>query len=122
MFKLLALSFVMVMSSGCTEIPLDDLRDDARDVIEDARTRAVELGELSAEEIGALWAVEYKTVEAATDDLAALDAQLNQLGQDRWECYHVSEEGERRVFYFKRRKSNAISYLTNLLKVGAITF
>ena len=27
-----------------------------------------------------------------------------------------------RIFYFKRRTSNAVAYLTNLLRVGAVAF
>ena len=43
-------------------------------------------------------------------------------GRERWECYHVSEHEQGRVFYFKRRTSNAVAYLTNLLRVGAVAF
>ena len=82
----------------------------------------IELGELSAEELQEIWAIEYKTLEVTHVDLAELDEQLNALGQDRWECYHVSEDGQRTVFYFKRRQSNAIAHLKNLLRVGTIAF
>ena len=80
----------------------------------------IELGELSAEELQEIWAIEYKTLEVTHVDLAELDEQLNAL--DRWECYHVSEDGQRTVFYFKRRQSNTIAHLTNLLRVGTIAF
>lgn len=111
----------MTMSAAC-QLQLDDFQDDAQDAIDDVRAQAIELGELSAEELRDLWAMEYKTIEMTTSDLESLDERLNALGQDRWEAYHVSEDGEHRVFYFQRRKSKAIAYLTNLLKVGAITF
>ncbi len=120
--KLLPLSLLLALSVGCQEGSLNDLRGGAQDVIEGARTRAQELGELSAEELQELWAIEYKTLEVTHTDLVALDEQLNALGQERWECYHVSEDGDDKVFYFKRRKSNAIANLTNLLRVGSIAF
>ena len=101
---------------------MNDLRGRAQDVIEGARTRAQELRELSAEELQEIWAIEYKTLEVTHTDFVALDEQLNALGQERWECYHVSEDGDDKVFYFKRRKSNAIANLTNLLRVGSIAF
>ena len=101
---------------------MNDLRGGAQDVIESARTKAQELGELSAEELQEIWAIEYKTLAVTPTDLAALDEQLNGLGQERWECYHVSEDGQVQVFYFKRRKSNAITNLTNLLRFGSIAF
>ena len=120
--KLILLCLLLAISVGCQEVPLNDLREGAQDVVERARTRAQELGELSAEELQEIWAIEYKTLGLTHADLAALDEQLNALGQERWECYHVSEDGQGMVFYFKRRKSNAIANLTNLLRVGSIAF
>ncbi len=101
---------------------MDDLKGSAQDAIEDAREKARALRELSAEELQEIWAIEYKTIEVTHSDLAALDEQLNELGQERWDCYHVSEDGQGKVFYFKRGKSNAIAYLTNLLRLGSIAF
>ena len=120
--NLLPLGLVLVISVGCQAVPLNDLREGAQDVIEGARTKAQELGELSAEELQEMWAIEYRTLEVTSADFAALDEQLNALGQERWECYHVSEDGRTKVFYFKRRKSNAIANVTNLLRFGAIAF
>ena len=173
--RMLPWVLLTTMCAAC-QVQLDDLQDDAQDALEEVRTRAIELGELSAEELRDLWAMEYKTVEMTTADLDSLDERLNALaargespaafdrrciapgcvahrsntpgmlplrtlaaarftalgatrhfhhgllGKDRWEAYHVSEDGERQVFFFQRRKSKAIAYLTNLLKVGAITF
>ncbi len=115
---LIAACFLMVLSVACQKAPLDDLKEGAQEAIEDARTKAKELGELSEAELQEIWAIEYKTIKVTDSDLAVLDEQLNELGQERWDCYHVSEEGQGKVFYFKRRKSNAINYLTNLLRLG----
>ncbi len=114
--------FLIAISVGCQEAPLNDLKEGAQEAIEDARTKAKELRELAAEELQEIWAIEYKTIEVTHSDLAALDEQLNELGQERWDCYHVSEDAEGKVFYFKREKSNAIAYLTNLLRLGSIAF
>ncbi len=119
---LICVCFLLVISVGCQEAPLSDLTGGAQEAIEEARTRAQELRELSAEELKEIWAIEYKTIEVTHSDLAALDEQLNELGQERWDCYHVSETEEGKVFYFKRGKSNAIAYLTNLLRLGTIAF
>ncbi len=119
---LICVCFLIVISVGCQEAPLNDLKGGAQDVIEGARTRAQELRELSAEELQEIWAIEYKTLEVTHTDFLALDEQLNALGQERWEWYHVSEDGDDKVFYFKRRKSIAIANLTNLLRVGSIAF
>ena len=119
---LISVCFLIAISVGCQEAPLKDLKEGAQEAIEDARTKAKELQELSAKELQEIWAIEYKTIRVRHSDLATLDEQLNELGQERWDCYHVSEDGEGRVFYFKRGKSNAIAYLTNLLRLGSIAF
>ncbi len=119
---LISVCFLIAISVGCQEAPLKDLKEGAQEAIEDAQTKAKELRELSAEELQEIWAIEYKTIKVTHSDLAAMDEQLNELGQERWDCYYVSEDAEGKVFYFKRRKSNAIAYLTNLLRVGSIAF
>ena len=119
---LISVCFLIAISVGCQEAPLNDLKESAQEAIENAGTKAKELGELSAEELQEIWAIEYKTIKVTHSDLAAMDEQLNELGQKRWDCYHVSEDAEGKVFYFKRGKSNAIAYLTNLLRVGSIAF
>ena len=114
--------FVAALSVGCQEAPVRDFRENAQEVIESARTRAGELRELSAEELRELWAIEYTSLEVAQADLSRVDELLNEMGQERWDCYHVGEDGQGRVFYFKRTKTNAASYLTNLLRLGAVAF
>ena len=78
--------------------------------------------ELSAEELQELWAIEYTSLEVAQADLGRVDEMLNEIGQERWDCYHVGDSEQGRVFYFKRNKTNAATYLTNLLRVGALAF
>ena len=94
------------------------LREGAQGILDDARTRANDVRELSAAELQALWA----SLEVAHADLGDVDERLNAMGRERWECYHVSEHEQGQVFYFKRRTSNAVAYLTNLLRVGAVAF
>ncbi|MEE2637700.1 MAG: hypothetical protein VYE68_10760 [Acidobacteriota bacterium] len=119
---LVSLICLIAMTAGCQNETLSELTDDAQVALDGARTRAQELGELSAEELRDVWAIEYRTVEIAVDDLAALDEELNGLGQERWNCYHVSERDGGRVFYLKRTKSTALSNLSNLLRLGSIAF
>ena len=119
---LISVCLLIAISVGCQEAPLNDLKEGAQEAIEDAQAKAKELRELSAKELQEIWAIEYKTIKVTHSDLAAMDEQLNELGQERWDCYHVSEDAEGKVFYFKRGKSNAIAYLTNLLRVGSIAF
>ncbi len=113
---------VAALSVGCQEAPVRDLRGEAQEVIEAARRRAGELRELSAEELRELWAMEYTSLEVAQADLSRVDELLNEMGQERWDCYHVGEDGQGRVFYFKRTKTHAATYLTNLLRLGSVAF
>lgn len=119
---LIALFVALGFAAGCQQAPLDDLRGGAQEVLDDARNRVEAIGELSTEELREIWAIEYRTVVVADADMATLDERLNALGQERWDCYHVSEQEDGTVFYLKRRKSNALAHLTNLLRLGAIAF
>ena len=69
------------LSVGCQGVQVPDFRGDAEEVIESARTRAGELQELSAEELGELWAIEYTSLEVAQTDLPRVDELLNEMGQ-----------------------------------------
>ena len=117
---LIVVSLAM-LSAGCRQDPLAELREGAQGIFDDARTRTNDVRELSAE-LQTLWAIEYTSLEVAHADLGNVDERLNAMGRERWECYHVSEHEQGRVFYFKRRTSNAVAYLTNLLRVGAVAF
>ena len=110
------------LSIGCQQSSLTELREDAQEVVDGARMRADELREMSAEELQDLWAIEYTSIELATADLGELNERLNEMGRERWECYHVSDQAQGQVFYFKRRSSTVTSYLTNLLRLGAVAF
>lgn len=118
---LIGVSLVM-LSTGCQQDPLAELREGAQGILDDARTRANDVRALSAAELEALWAIEYMSLEVADTDVRDVDERLNAMGRERWECYHVSEHEQGRIFYFKRRTSNAAAYLTNLLRAGAIAF
>ena len=117
---LIVVSLAM-LSAGCRQDPLAELREGAQGIFDDTRTRTNDVRELSAE-LQTLWAIEYTSLEVAHVDLGNVDERLNAMGRERWECYHVSEHEQGRVFYFKRRTSNAVAYLTNLLRVGAVAF
>ncbi len=119
---LIPLCAVLALAAACNDASLTDLRGDAQDVLDEARNRAQAIGELSADEMSEIWAIEYRTLLVSDADLGTLDEQLNALGQERWECYHVSDEAQGKLFYFKRPKSTAIANLTNLLRMGSVVF
>ena len=120
--QLIPLYFLIAIQIACQEVPLSDLKKEAQEVIEEAKVKAEKWGELSQEELQEIWAIEYQTTKVTASDLTELDEKLNQLGEERWDCYHVSDDREGKVFYFKRQKSSAVRYLTGLLKLGSLAF
>ena len=74
------------------------------------------------EELQELWAIEYRSLTISHADTTDVDELLNAMGRERWDCYHVSEDEQETTFYFKRNKSNMATYLTNLVRLGAIAF
>ncbi len=66
--------------------------------------------------------MEYRSVFVPDSDLGTVDAQLNALGRDRWECYHVSDDRGGKTFFLKRRTSTTLANTTNLLRLAGIMF
>ena len=54
---------------------------------------------------------EYKVVFIPSKQPADAEKALNQLGADRWECFHVQPSASSLMFYFKKPKR---SYLRSL--------
>ena len=81
---LIPLCAVLAFAAGCREASLDDLRGDAQVALDEARNRAQAIGELSADELSEIWAIEYRTLLVPDADFGTIDEQLNALGQERW--------------------------------------
>ena len=132
---------VLVFLSGCRDAAVDDVRDDARGVIDRARdgaeavaglsaeevheimvAHAVRAAESAAEELRELSAIEYITLVVLEADLADVDELLNELGRDRWQCYHVSDGLDGKTFYLQRTASNAIPRLMRLSRLSRFVF
>ncbi len=56
-------------------------------------------------------AVEYKIIRTTITDVAEFEKQMNELGQDRWDCFHVQERDGTTTFFFKKAKR---SYMRNI--------
>ncbi|MFC1838857.1 hypothetical protein ACFL1N_04695 [Thermodesulfobacteriota bacterium] len=54
---------------------------------------------------------EYKVLKISTAETEEIEKKLNQLGNDRWECFWLEKRKDEIVFYFKRNK---ISYLQKI--------
>ena len=54
---------------------------------------------------------QYKIVAFDPSDPVEIENQLNELGQNRWDCYHVKTDDDQWTFFMKRSKK---SYLKNI--------
>jgi hypothetical protein len=52
---------------------------------------------------------EYKVVSYGPKETKALEKDLNELGNERWQCFWVEVSGKEKVFYFKRTKMSYMS-------------
>ena len=120
--QLIFVCLLLTFPAACEEAQLSDLEKEAKEAVEQAKVRAKQWGQLSEEEIQKLWAIEYKSIRVTDTHLATLDEKLNELGQERWECYHVSEDEQGRVLFLKRRGTNTLRYVSDLLRLGALAF
>ncbi len=47
---------------------------------------------------------EYKIISISSLDLVKMEKELNELGNDRWECFWQQKEKKSFIFFFKRQK------------------
>ena len=93
--------------------------DELLQLIQERREAAVGF---SADQLRELSAIEYRTLVVAPEEFGDVDGLLNELGRDRWECYHVSDGPDGRTFYFQRRASNLLPALRGLSRVSRFVF
>ena len=74
-------------------------------------TTANSATEWVSEDWNRMGAWEYKVVVLESMSAAEMEGKLNELGAQRWECFHVIPTGEWQTLYFKKL---ARSYLKNV--------
>ena len=55
------------------------------------------------------WEYKIISVDGKSDDEKT--TELNKLGKNGWECYHVSDRGEAEKFYVKKRRESYLRHL-----------
>jgi len=62
---------------------------------------------------------EYKILAAVEKDPAKLESQLNELGRDGWQCFHVESADASLTLFMQRRPASIVRNIpmTDLLKV-----
>ena len=62
---------------------------------------------------------EYKITAFGGKAPEEMERELNQLGNERWQCFWVDNAGKQKVFYFKRTKMSFIQKIpaADLLRI-----
>jgi hypothetical protein len=136
-----ALALAIALTIGCNDQlpptlpddgPASEAAGDAWQRIESLYQRAVEAGEKVPDDV-AEWARqdlqrigrwEYRIEKLPAVDDPALEAQLNRLGQERWECYWLRAEADGTTLFLKRParsylRSIPVSDLLRLLPISS---
>ena len=74
-------------------------------------TTAGDAQEWLSEDLKNMNGFQYKVMRITTDSPEKMEKDLNQLGSEGWECFHVSENNQNQTMFFKKAKN---SYLKKL--------
>lgn len=74
-------------------------------------TTASDAGQWLSDDIQNMNAWKYKVEAIDFSQPEDAERQMNKLGKDGWECFHVSEQKGKTIFFFKKSKK---SYLKNI--------
>ena len=78
---------------------------------ESGETTAANSKEWLAEDIAKMGTWQYMTLVMDVANPTAIEAELNKLGSQRWECFWVDRQGERTTFYLKKASRSFIRQL-----------
>ncbi|MBI4863996.1 MAG: hypothetical protein HY815_27620 [Candidatus Riflebacteria bacterium] len=93
---------------------------EAKETIQGKAPSLEQLKKLSAAELKALQAWEYRVVDLPARSADKLQVELVKLGEDGWECFAVTAitgTTEHGRYHFKRRKEGLLSYLALLKSI-----
>ncbi len=118
----LALIFVVTGTVAAQEEPSEEEQGrwaEVREAYEKAKRKAKEMGESMPdrvpdwvkEDLRNVGSWEYRVVETPRDEL---EATLNELGAERWECFSVETKGKTSRLVLKRRKRSELRELQDL--------
>ena len=115
-------TLAMTAAAGAQEEPEKDEEgkwEEAREYYRKAKEKALEMGETLPDKVpewvkedlknAGSW--EYRVVEAPRDEL---EATLNKLGAERWECFSVESAGKKSRLVLKRRKRSRLREVDSL--------
>jgi hypothetical protein len=71
-----------------------------------------ELDSMAADEVEKLFTFEYTVKDVPpTEDAISLNSILEEMGRERWNCFHIEEKKEYIRLYCKRRPKTYLRYV-----------
>ena len=118
--------FSLILATGCERSgtkDLDYLNSQLKKLLQEAGQQidglapgTKEVTESTSQELEKLFIYEYKVAEFRKDAAAAeLEAGLQQLGQDRWECFASDRSDKGLRFFCRRRPKTYLRYIPRLV-------
>lgn len=102
---------------------LAELSDEVHQTLRKAEEKIGELGrgsgsvqKLAGDEVEKLFIFEYELVSVPIDSSkAVLESTLQEMGKERWDCFHTERLKKELVFFCKRRPKTYLRYIPSLL-------
>lgn len=80
------------------------------------KSTARQVPEMAGEEYEKLFRVDYKVIELPRGKGAAqFEATLNELGKERWNCFHIEPQADKLIAFCSRRPPSYIRYIQSLI-------
>ena len=91
---------------------LDKVIEQTKEAVEKLAPKGTEITKFGADEIEKLFTYEYKVVDIkAHASIAEIQAELDLLGMERWEVFHVVNMPNASRLYCKRRPKSYLRYV-----------
>jgi len=95
---------------------LEALVDKANRQVESLSSSPEEVSEKASAELEKLFTFEYKVVDFRRDsNSASIQRALNELGQDRWECFQLIQVDSGMAVLCKRRPKTYLRYIPRMV-------
>ena len=131
-YIVVAIVAAALLLPGCSEPPstqdsgTSEFTQDLKDTLHDAKRLleqkldpvAEDWQAKTSKEIEKLFALEYRVVTLDAElDSDAIEAELNDLGKERWECFSIRPDTKGLRVYCKRRPRSYLRYLGRMGRV-----
>ncbi len=120
-YSIISLVLFVCFLSACDnapEIDIDKTFADAKKKISDITPTSDEVSQAAEKEVQKLSTIEYRVHTLSFEDTPEdMQAQLAELGQKRWSCFHMERNKEELLVFCSRRPKSYLRHLSKLIPV-----